>query len=161
MWVLVAPHRKGLPTTWQVQFNTSRVQCVSCWIQWCRREREINVDLEHPKWTWEQGELSCSPIKMGTAWGIPQNIKCMGNFRIIISDLHRIQTPRYFCGLSLQCLSIKVMQNTSLLLQLMLQLIYLPPPPFSQHVEDEDLINAIKGFSTVTKEHTSFTDTHL
>ncbi|KYO43601.1 usherin isoform J [Alligator mississippiensis] len=31
----------------------------------------------------------------------------------------------------------------------------------SLHVEDEDLINAIKGFSTVTKEHTSFTDTHL
>uniref|UniRef100_A0A8D0L665 Usherin n=1 Tax=Sphenodon punctatus TaxID=8508 RepID=A0A8D0L665_SPHPU len=28
-------------------------------------------------------------------------------------------------------------------------------------VEDEDLVNAIKGFSRVTKEHTTFTDTHL
>lgn len=26
---------------------------------------------------------------------------------------------------------------------------------------DEDLMNAIKGFSSVTEEHTTFTDTHL
>ncbi|KAL8185403.1 UNVERIFIED_CONTAM: Usherin [Gekko kuhli] len=29
------------------------------------------------------------------------------------------------------------------------------------YVDDEDLVSAIKGFSTVTKEHTTFTDTHL
>ncbi|XP_074120778.1 usherin [Sminthopsis crassicaudata] len=29
------------------------------------------------------------------------------------------------------------------------------------YVDDEDLMNAIKGFSSVTKEHTTFTDTHL
>ncbi|KAH0622701.1 hypothetical protein JD844_025231 [Phrynosoma platyrhinos] len=29
------------------------------------------------------------------------------------------------------------------------------------YVDDEDLVTAIKGFSTVTKEHTTFTDTHL
>ncbi|XP_039386307.1 usherin [Mauremys reevesii] len=29
------------------------------------------------------------------------------------------------------------------------------------YVDDEDLVNAIKGFSTVTKEHTTFTDTQL
>lgn len=30
-----------------------------------------------------------------------------------------------------------------------------------QYVDEEDLMNAIKGFSSVTKEHTTFTDTHL
>ncbi|NXO10183.1 USH2A protein, partial [Oriolus oriolus] len=29
------------------------------------------------------------------------------------------------------------------------------------YVDEEDLVNVIKGFSTVTKEHTTFTDTHL
>ncbi|KAM5238832.1 usherin [Ctenodactylus gundi] len=29
------------------------------------------------------------------------------------------------------------------------------------YVDEEDLMNAIKGFSSVTKEHTTFTDTHL
>nr|XP_020768783.1 usherin-like [Odocoileus virginianus texanus] len=29
------------------------------------------------------------------------------------------------------------------------------------YVDEEDLMNAIKGFSSVTKEHTAFTDTHL
>ncbi|XP_042331708.1 LOW QUALITY PROTEIN: usherin [Sceloporus undulatus] len=29
------------------------------------------------------------------------------------------------------------------------------------YVDDDDLVTAIKGFSTVTKEHTTFTDTHL
>ncbi|EDL94956.1 rCG20280 [Rattus norvegicus] len=28
-------------------------------------------------------------------------------------------------------------------------------------VDEEELMNAIKGFSSVTKEHTAFTDTHL
>lgn len=30
-----------------------------------------------------------------------------------------------------------------------------------QYVDEEGLMNAIKGFSSVTKEHTTFTDTHL
>lgn len=30
-----------------------------------------------------------------------------------------------------------------------------------QYVDEEELMNAIKGFSSVTKEHTTFTDTHL
>lgn len=30
-----------------------------------------------------------------------------------------------------------------------------------QYAEEDDLVNVIKGFSTVTKEHTTFTDTHL
>uniref|UniRef100_G1QE84 Usherin n=1 Tax=Myotis lucifugus TaxID=59463 RepID=G1QE84_MYOLU len=29
------------------------------------------------------------------------------------------------------------------------------------YLDEEDLMNAIKGFSSVTKEHTTFTDTHL
>ncbi|NWS46417.1 USH2A protein, partial [Probosciger aterrimus] len=29
------------------------------------------------------------------------------------------------------------------------------------YADEEDLVNVIKGFSTVTKEHTTFTDTHL
>lgn len=29
------------------------------------------------------------------------------------------------------------------------------------YAEEDDLVNVIKGFSTVTKEHTTFTDTHL
>ncbi|NXR16119.1 USH2A protein, partial [Semnornis frantzii] len=29
------------------------------------------------------------------------------------------------------------------------------------YVDEEDFVNVIKGFSTVTKEHTTFTDTHL
>lgn len=33
--------------------------------------------------------------------------------------------------------------------------------PSLQYVDEEDLVNVIKGFSTVTKEHTTFTDTHL
>uniref|UniRef100_K7FEY8 Usherin n=1 Tax=Pelodiscus sinensis TaxID=13735 RepID=K7FEY8_PELSI len=31
----------------------------------------------------------------------------------------------------------------------------------SLYMDNEDLVNAMKGFSTVTKEHTTFTDTHL
>ncbi|TKC35869.1 hypothetical protein EI555_002312, partial [Monodon monoceros] len=29
------------------------------------------------------------------------------------------------------------------------------------YADEEDLMNAIKGFSSMTKEHTTFTDTHL
>ncbi|XP_056671903.1 usherin isoform X2 [Monodelphis domestica] len=36
-----------------------------------------------------------------------------------------------------------------------------PPGETHMYVDDEDLMNAIKGFSSVTKEHTTFTDTHL
>lgn len=34
-------------------------------------------------------------------------------------------------------------------------------PDGGLYVDEEDLMNAIKGFSSVTKEHTTFTDTHL